>query len=275
MPYKTSAKVSCEECRKKRKAESGRRAAEKVRRAKGIAQVKGTDSTCCACGASYVRATIKDRFCAPCRPEAARGRARARINRLSRERGAPELGESAACKHCKAAFARLAPRQVYCSSCRALQAANQLPHLIAARKRYWLGVLRPRLQSDPEFAAHASRLAFESRGRRKLNPAFTINERMSAAIRGSLKSGKNGSSWESLVGYQVADLMRHLERQFLKGMSWETRHLWEIDHIIALSSFSYDSPDDPEFRAAWALSNLRPLWREQNNAKRDKRIFLL
>lgn len=98
---------------------------------------------------------------------------------------------------------------------------------------------------------------------------------MSAGIKNSLRDGKNGRSWERLVGYTVTDLMRHLERQFLSGMSWDNRGEWHIDHILPLASFKFTSPDDPEFRAAWALTNLRPLWAKDNMRKSDKRTHLI
>src|SRR3546814_9720873 len=80
---------------------------------------------------------------------------------------------------------------------------------------------------------------------------------MSAGVKSSLGDGKNGRSWETLVGYTVADLMAHLERQFLPGMSWDNRGEWHIDHIRPLCSFEFTSLDDPQFREAWALTNLR------------------
>lgn len=106
-------------------------------------------------------------------------------------------------------------------------------------------------------------------------PSFTINERMSATIRASLKGNKNGASWEGLVGYTLSDLIRHLERQFVAGMSWDNRALWHIDHIVPLASFKFMTADDPEFRAAWALTNLRPLWKADNLSKNDQRLFLI
>src|SRR3546814_14693526 len=42
------------------------------------------------------------------------------------------------------------------------------------------------------------------------DPQWTINRRMSAGVKSSLGDGKNGRSWETLVGYTVADLMAHL-----------------------------------------------------------------
>jgi hypothetical protein len=98
---------------------------------------------------------------------------------------------------------------------------------------------------------------------------------MSVMVRNSLATGKQGKSWKDLVGFPVADLKRHLERQFVPGMSWENRSLWHIDHIVPLASFTFTSADDPEFSAAWALSNLRPLWKSENLAKNDQRLFLL
>ena len=80
----------------------------------------------------------------------------------------------------------------------------------------------------------------------------------------------------SLCGYTIDDLRQHLERQFVRGMSWENMGSgWHIDHIVPLSSFSFSSVTCPEFRAAWALSNLRPLWATENMSKGARRTHLL
>ena len=78
-----------------------------------------------------------------------------------------------------------------------------------------------------------------------------------------------------MVGYSVADLAQHLERQFLPGMSWENMDQWHIDHIVPLAEFKASSPDSPAFKAAWALSNLRPLWAKDNMKKGARRESLL
>ncbi len=101
---------------------------------------------------------------------------------------------------------------------------------------------------------------------------------MSVAINRSLKAagdskGKRG--WETLVGYTVAELASHLERQFLPGMTWENRKAWNIDHILPLAMFNFDSAQHPEFRAVWALTNLRPLWDAENKSKSAKRLHLI
>lgn len=83
-----------------------------------------------------------------------------------------------------------------------------------------------------------------------------------------LLSGKQKTSLS--LPYSSEELKLHLERQFVVGMCWDNYGThWHIDHIVPLSSFA---PDD---RAAWCLSNLRPLWAKENLEKSDKRLYLL
>lgn len=99
---------------------------------------------------------------------------------------------------------------------------------------------------------------------------------MSIYLRQSLKRGKEGRSWERLVGYTRADLALHLERQFEAGMNWDNfGPSWHIDHIVPIKSFSFDSADSREFAACWALSNLRPLSKMENLSKSSIRTHLL
>jgi hypothetical protein len=130
---------------------------------------------------------------------------------------------------------------------------KRLPHVVAARQARQ----RERLATDP---------------------IYQLNQRVRCRVHHALKHvglTKNRKSWVDLVGYSAADLKRHLERQFTKGMSWDNAGEWHIEHITALVRFSYTSVDDPEFRAAWALSNLRPLWGPENKSKGSKRTHLL
>lgn len=115
---------------------------------------------------------------------------------------------------------------------------------------------------------------------RSENPNFRLKSSVAARINFSLRargSSKERRSWESLVGYTLDELCRHIERQFSRGMTWENmgRGGWHIDHRQALSSFTFTSADDPEFRVAWALSNLQPLWAKDNLSKGAKRLTLL
>lgn len=131
------------------------------------------------------------------------------------------------------------------------------------RKRRWQ-------EKNPEkHRAYRQRVERE----RALSPAYVLNRRVRDRIREKL--GRIGVGVDSLLGYSMDELRAHLERQFLKGMGWHNRRLWHIDHIVPLASFEIKAVGDDAFRAAWALSNLRPLWAKDNEAKKDRRTHLL
>lgn len=115
----------------------------------------------------------------------------------------------------------------------------------------------------------------KSKRKRRHEPGVRASESVSAQIRASMRGAKDGRPWERLLGYTRKDLVAHLERQFLPGMSWENYGDWHVDHILPVASFNFDSADHPDFRACWALTNLRPLWAADNIAKSDKRTLLI
>lgn len=108
---------------------------------------------------------------------------------------------------------------------------------------------------------------------RRQSIAYRLNENIRGRIKEKL--GRLGVSIDGVLGYSMDELRVHLERQFLKGMGWHNRHLWHIDHIRPLSSFTYTSLDDPQLREAWALTNLRPVWAKDNMRKGPRRTHLL
>lgn len=107
------------------------------------------------------------------------------------------------------------------------------------------------------------------------DPAFALKQRMRSALYKALGRGKLGRRTEELLGYTLAQLAEHLERQFKPGMTWENRGRWHIDHIRPLASFEITGPDDVAFKEAWALTNLRPIWAKDNLSKRHRRTHLL
>ncbi len=98
---------------------------------------------------------------------------------------------------------------------------------------------------------------------------------MRKAVSDCLNGKKAWKSWQHLLGYSIDDLMVHLERQFSRGMSWDNRHKWHIDHIVPVASFDFNCSKSHEFQACWALTNLRPMWAEANRQKSDKLIYLV
>jgi hypothetical protein len=75
---------------------------------------------------------------------------------------------------------------------------------------------------------------------------------------------KHGGSYE-ILGYSHNELMNHLESQFTEGMSWDNYGDWHIDHIIPVSWFIKMGETSPS--VINDLSNLRPMWAEDNLKK--------
>lgn len=112
------------------------------------------------------------------------------------------------------------------------------------------------------------------REQRRRDPAYRLRCRIAARLQAML-SDKAGRTSEDLLGYTCAELRRHIERQFLPGMSWDNAGEWHVDHIVPVSAFNITSADDPDLRVCWALSNLRPMWAKDNISKGNKRLLLL
>jgi hypothetical protein len=108
------------------------------------------------------------------------------------------------------------------------------------------------------------------KNKRLENPVFRLSTSMKSNIRQSLLLGKDGRTWESLVGYTITDLIKHIERKFTNGMSWENYGKWHIDHIIPISAFHFQTYNDLDFKRCWSLSNLQPMWAKENIRKHAK-----
>ena len=80
-----------------------------------------------------------------------------------------------------------------------------------------------------------------------------------------LLRNKSGSASCEIVGYSARDLVRHIESQFLDGMTWDNYGEWHIDHKRPVSWFIADGITDPAI--VNALSNLQPLWAADNIRK--------
>ncbi len=114
-------------------------------------------------------------------------------------------------------------------------------------------------------------LAREASRRRSKVPGYLFECAVKTAVRkGLVKGSKYGRRTFDLLGYTVEQLRAHLERQFQPGMSWENYGEWHIDHVIPLSAHNYETPDDIDFKKAWELSNLQPLWAFDNMSKKDR-----
>jgi hypothetical protein len=154
--------------------------------------------------------------------------------------------------------------------------------VVRQRAKKWVAENRQRAnelarlwaKSNPErYAATRAR----AREARRSDVRYVLGSRVAQRLRVSLKTGKGGVATFDLLGYTAEDLRAHIGKQFTKGMTWERFMTGEIhiDHIQPLSSFDYVSTSCASFKAAWCLSNLRPLWKDENLRKHAKPIFLL
>lgn len=110
--------------------------------------------------------------------------------------------------------------------------------------------------------------------KRRSTPWGQINNNMWPLMHGGISNlSSRWGVYNKALGYRWIELRLHIAAQFDSTMNWGNwGDVWEIDHIIPLSSFQYTSIDDPLFKQAWALSNLRPLCRIANAAKGKKII---
>lgn len=80
--------------------------------------------------------------------------------------------------------------------------------------------------------------------------------------------GKNcGLRTQELIGCSYEQFKKHIEKQFKRGMSWDNKGQWHIDHIRPLASFDLLKPE--EQRRAFHFTNCQPLWNKDNWRKHD------
>lgn len=162
-------------------------------------------------------------------------------------------------------------RAKHLAATRAWRAQNREKLRRLARERY--------AAETEERRRHRYEQGYTYRKRMRADkPVFRLRLNVSSRIAQSLQSlgaSKRSRSWEQVVGYTLADLRKHLERQFVGRMSWANYGKWHIDHIVPVSSFDVTSADDDAFRACWALTNLRPLWARENLKKHATRVYLI
>lgn len=216
---------------------------------------------CIGCGALVEWRTNKQIYCEACRLEKKRATARVVMAKQRIKKGIqPVKGLDYKCSVCGVMYTRTMVHSHRCNKCQA-EATT----------------LRTRQESAKRKTDEARRERYNAWVRKSLSesPSKKISAHFSTLIHRALGKAKAGRSWRTFVDYSLEELMSHLERQFKPGMSWENKGDWHIDHIIPRSSFEYSSPDDPEFKKCWSLSNLQPLWAVDNIRKNAKLDYLI
>ncbi len=130
-------------------------------------------------------------------------------------------------------------------------------------KKYWAKKDKERKRAMARRASNMQRA----------KPHGMLAHRISTQVRSAAINKRPAIRTFDMLGYTQQELRAHIEKQFLNGMGWHNANEWHIDHIIPSSRF--DLSDAKQVRAAWALTNLRPLWALDNVKKSDKVLTLL
>jgi len=269
---RTGAKY-CNECRGKARAAQRERAAKKYQ-AK-FSTPTGTNIRCQRCSNEFPSRQGQNKYCVLCRTDANKERDKAA---WIAKTGAVAVGSVLVCMDCGARLVKERPHQRRCEICRAMRRKEKFrryrdkhPKRIAEIQ----SASGRRKRAKPEYKEKSRRWAKQFAMRNAANFKYRLNNRMSQLVKSGLKSGKQGKSWRDLVSFTPEQLHIHIERQFLPGMSWENMGEWHIDHILPLALFDFSTPVDAGFKAAWQITNLRPLWATDNLKKNAKRLFLI
>lgn len=108
------------------------------------------------------------------------------------------------------------------------------------------------------------------------DPKYKLGRNTRTALWTCLKE-KNVAKYRStfqILGYTIEELMRHLEKQFTEGMTWDNYGEWHVDHIRPMSSFNFTSLNDSDFKECWDLGNLQPLWGTDNLSKGSRYLLV-
>lgn len=108
-----------------------------------------------------------------------------------------------------------------------------------------------------------------ARDRYHTDPEYRIR----TLLRGRLSAVFPGGtrSFSKSLGVERDVLVKHIEAQFQRGMTWENHgKVWHVDHIIPCAAFDLTKPE--EVRRCFNYLNLRPLRARDNLTKSAKII---
>lgn len=154
---------------------------------------------------------------------------------------------------------------------KAKYSASHVEELRAKRQAtYWADPDKFRKRCQVYGHKNRKRINAQRKLREQNDPAYAIGERLRRQLVKAVHRRKTqkADSTMKLLGCPLPDFIRHIESQFVEGMSWSTRQKWELDHIKPIASFDMLNPDHQ--RECFHWTNLRPLWTDLNRSKSDK-----
>jgi len=104
--------------------------------------------------------------------------------------------------------------------------------------------------------------------KRQKDLLYRLNSNISRRIRKDLKRFNltKKESTQKMLPYSMQELKEHIEKQFTSEMNWNNMgEFWEIDHSTPIAWCQ----NEKDMLNLWALSNLRPLLKQENREKQD------
>lgn len=131
---------------------------------------------------------------------------------------------------------------------------------------------RKKLQRiDPEYDKKCKKYDVIRKRKKERECSLTcFKQLMRQSVRKSFKRKGYGKKTKTyaILGEEWEFVKLYFESLFCDGMSWDNYGLWEIDHIIPLSTAN---TEDEVIRLCH-YKNLQPLWKEDNLKKGDSLI---
>ena len=127
-------------------------------------------------------------------------------------------------------------------------------------------------RSNPEKVALSRKKKYVSD---RKNISFRIQCSLQTRL-GFVARGMKKDRAPNLLGCTYDFFKKHLEDQFVEGMSWDNYGAyrtdgpltWHIDHIIPCNSFNLETLEEQQ--KCFHYSNLQPLWAPDNISKSNK-----
>ena len=159
----------------------------------------------------------------------------------------------------------------YCRLCQKKQRLENKEHLITWRGNNKDRIKKARKKWQIKNKEYLNEYQKKWQVKRRKILKWRLAGNMRSLIYESLRDSKSNQHWEDIVGYTIDQLKKHLEKQFLPGMTWDNYgSYWWIDHIIPVSAFNFQKAEDIDFHRCWSLRNLQPLEAKANMSKGNR-----
>lgn len=124
-------------------------------------------------------------------------------------------------------------------------------------------------EKNPE-KYRSTRRIYAKKKRKTLNVRLSENLRKRIVYALKASNRKKDERLQKLIGCNLIQLKKHLEKQFKPGMNWANYgyYGWHVDHIKPVSKYNLEDIDQQ--MECFNYKNLQPLWAKENFEKSDK-----